>query len=58
MKIWLNDRKVRETDRFIICDKCVMNRERDDGYTHQCLAILFNLQGDLCIHGYQYENKV
>lgn len=58
MKIWLNGREIKETDRFILCDKCVLNRMREDGYTYQCLATMFHSQGQLCMRGYQYENKV
>lgn len=59
MKIWLNDRKIKESDHFILCDECALNRKRNDEYTHQCLAaMLFHLYEQSCIRGYQYEDKV
>lgn len=58
MKMWLNGHKIKKVDHFILCDKCVLNRKRDDGYTHQCLAMLLNPELQCCMRGYQYEDKV
>ena len=58
MKIWLNNRKVKETNHYIMCNKCVFLRK--SGYGFQCLANIFNLQynSSVCELGYQYEDNV
>lgn len=58
MKIWLNNREVKETDRWIKCNKCVFMRETGDKFNLLCLARAFNLQNDVCLRGYQYEDNV
>ena len=58
MKIWLNGRKIKQTDRFILCDECVLMRIMGHPLRMRCLAKIFNLQGPGCMRGYQYENNV
>lgn len=58
MKIWLNDREVKETNRFIMCNKCVFKRETGYRQTLQCLAKTFHLLDQACMHGYQYESEI
>lgn len=61
MKMWLNNRKVKEADYFIMCDECVFMRIIDyDKYNIRCLSKTFNLlkKGLGCKFGYQYEDNV
>ena len=60
MKIFLNDRKIKETNHFVMCDKCVLMRETNTKLLIRCLARTFNLckKGHFCSRGYQYEDKV
>ena len=59
MKMWLNDKKVKEGEFGIPCHGCVFNR---NALYHQfkttCLLRTFNLRNDdnWCIKGYVYEN--
>ena len=59
MKIWLNDKKVKESGFSIPCYRCVFNR---NVLYHQfrttCLLRTFNLRTDhdWCFRGYVYEN--
>ena len=60
MKIWLNNRKVKETNHYIMCNECVFMRDSSDCiHSHLCLAKTFNLQCkySICL-GYQYEDNV
>lgn len=61
MKIWLNNRKVKETNHYITCNKCVFMRDsRDLMHNCICLAKTFNLRDrySICKLGYQYEDDV
>jgi hypothetical protein len=57
--MWLNDKKVKETEFATPCYGCVFNR---NVLYHQfkttCLLRIFNLRNDddWCIKGYVYEN--
>lgn len=59
MKIWLNDRKVKETEVAIPCHRCIFNKRVP--YNHfagRCLLRTLNLRNDhdWCFSGYAYEN--
>lgn len=58
MKIWLNGHEVKETNRFIMCDKCIFKRKTDHRHALQCLAKMFHLVDRSCTRGYQYEDNV
>ena len=61
MKIWLNGHKVKETNHYITCNKCVFMRDATDHiHSRLCLAKTFNIQGrySVCKLGYQYEDNV
>ena len=54
MKIWLNNRKVKETNHYITCNECVFMRDSSDCNSHICLAKTFNFQDRylICKLGY------
>lgn len=58
MKIWLNNREVKETNCFIMCNSCVFQRETGHRHMVQCLAKYFHLSDRVCMRGYQYEDKI
>jgi hypothetical protein len=55
MKIWLNDRKVKESEFYTPCRRCVFNKVTYNQFTG-CLLRTFNLINDWCFRGYYYEN--
>lgn len=58
MKMWLNDRKVKESEIYIPCYHCIFNRITDNQFVGRCLLRTFNLRSDhdWCYSGYNYEN--
>ena len=59
MKIWVNDRKVKESEVFIPCHCCVFNKSVPyNQFVSRCLLRTFNLRKDYdeCSKGYYYEN--
>jgi hypothetical protein len=61
MKMWLNNRKVKESGFSIHCHRCIFNRNPPhDGFLHNCLLRILNLRTDhdWCFKGYFYENMV
>ena len=58
MKIWLNDKKVKESEIYIPCYRCVFNRVTYNQFIGSCLLRTFNLRNynDWCFSGYEYEN--
>lgn len=61
MKIWLNDRKVKESNLHLSCYPCVFNRNSiDHPFRSTCLLRALNVRSvyDLCSKGYCYETIV
>lgn len=59
MKIWLNDKKVKESEFAIPCHCCIFNRSVPYNYfVGRCLLRTFNLRTshDWCFRGYFYED--
>lgn len=59
MKIWVNDRKVKESDLPLPCHCCVFSRTVPNyQFISRCLLRTFNLRNDhdWCFNGYIYEN--
>lgn len=58
MKIWLNNRKVKESEVYIPCYCCIFNRvAHNQLFTGSCLLRTLNLRNtDWCFSGYTYEN--
>lgn len=59
MKIWLNNRKVKESEFSIPCHHCIFNRNvLDHQFITTCLLRTFNLRNDYdwCFKGYVYED--
>lgn len=61
MKMWLNDRKVKEAEFYIPCNRCIFNRNVPyHQFRTTCLLRTLNLRNDhgWCFSGYNYENMV
>lgn len=59
MKIWLNNREVKESDSLLPCYYCVFNKSVPyNQFVGRCLLRTFNLRKDReeCYKGYNYEN--
>lgn len=59
MKIWLNDKKVKESKSSIPCHHCIFNRNVPGSqFIGRCLLRTFNLRNnyDWCATGFVYEN--
>ncbi len=59
MKIWLNGRKVKKSEVYIPCYRCIFNRNVPyNQFVGRCLLRTFNLRSDheWCYNGYNYEN--
>ena len=59
MKIWLNNKKVKEYKYYIPCYSCVFNRNIPPGqWSYRCLLQIVNLRNDhdWCFRGYGYED--
>lgn len=59
MKMWLNDKNVKESDSILPCYFCVFNKNVSyKPYIHNCLLQTFNVRNahDWCVKGYEYEN--
>ena len=59
MKIWLNDKRVVKSPKYLYCKECVLcGREFD--YHFECLAILYGIHysKNVCLRGYKYEIDV
>lgn len=59
MKIWLNDKKVIKSPRYMYCSDCVL-RGKTLGRRFECLAFLYGIyhSTNLCMRGYKYETHV
>lgn len=59
MKIFLNDRKVKEAGHALSCSRCIFGRSDSyNPYISICLLKTFNLkkEHDWCFQGYVYED--
>lgn len=59
MKIFLNDRKIKESSLAITCFHCACSRDVEyNPYARRCLMRTFNLRNDhdWCFKGYVYED--
>lgn len=59
MKIWLNNKKAKESDIPLPCHYCVFNREiLYHQFRSTCLLRILNVRSDhdWCLKGYCYEN--
>lgn len=59
MKIFLNDRKIKESRYAISCSHCACNRDVTyNPYAKCCLMRTFNIRKDhdWCFRGYVYED--
>jgi hypothetical protein len=59
MKIWLNNKKIVKSSRYMYCSDCVL-RGKTFERRFECLALLYGIHHstNLCMRGYKYETNV
>lgn len=59
MKIWLNDKMVVKSSKYLDCKDCVLCGDEFD-YSFECLALLYKIHNSkqVCLRGYKYETDV
>lgn len=60
MKIWLNNKKIVESSRYMYCSDCVLFRYKLLECRFECLAHLYGIHHSInsCMRGYKYETNV